>query len=48
MLIAQTELLLQIIDGKWVFFKRWKTFLFNQKCLKWMSYRIYLYTFFLL
>ena len=41
MLIAHTELLLQIIDGLWVIFKRIKTFLLSQKWLKWGGYRIY-------
>ena len=31
---AHTELLLQIIEGKWVFFKRCKAFLLRQNCLK--------------
>ena len=35
MLIAHTELLLQIIDGKCVIFNRWKAFLSSQKYLKW-------------
>ena len=34
MLIFQTDLLLQIIDGYWVIFKRGKAFLLSQKCLK--------------
>ena len=38
-MIAQTELLLQIIDGLLVIFKRWKAFLFSQKCLKWRAYK---------
>ena len=42
MLIAHTELLLQIIDGEWVIYKRLKAFLLSQKCLyKWRDYRIY-------
>ena len=31
MLIAHTELLLQIIEEQWVIFKRWKAFLLSQK-----------------
>ena len=34
MLIAHTELLLQIIDGWWVIIKRLKAFILSQKCLK--------------
>ena len=41
MLIGHTELLLQIIDGYRVNFKRWKAFLFSQKCLKWRGDRMY-------
>ena len=43
MLIAHTELLLQIIEGYWVIFKRWKTFLLIQNCLKRRGYRNYTY-----
>ena len=48
MLITHTELLLQIIDGYRVIFKRWKAFLLSQKCLKWRSYKIYTYFFVIL
>ena len=34
MLIAHTVLLLQIIEGRWVIFKRLKGFLLSQNCLK--------------
>ena len=33
MFIAHTELLLQIIDVSWVFFKRWEAFPFSLKCI---------------
>ena len=41
MLIAHTELLLQIIDGQWTIFKSYKAFSLRQKGLKWRGYRIY-------
>ena len=45
MLIAHNELLLQITNGQWVIFKRWKSILSSQKCLKWRGYGIYAYFF---
>ena len=41
MLIAHTELMLQIIEGYWVTFKRRKAFLLSQNCLKRRVYRTY-------
>ena len=45
MFIAHTELLLQIIDGKWVFLNAEKHFYKVKNALSERGYRIYIYFF---